>query len=65
MAFKWVVVAVEAGDAQEHGTGSYEPFAAVNDEGQELILCKRMVEIDEDPDTSKASEVHGGLGQEW
>jgi len=65
MAFKWMIVAVDAEDAQEQGTGGWEPFAAVNDDGQEVVLCKKMVEIDENPDTSKASEVQGGLGEEW
>jgi hypothetical protein len=66
MAFRWVVVAVAVAEAQEVGTGGFEPFGvATDDEVGDVILCKRMVEIDEDPDTSKASEVIGGLHQNW
>jgi hypothetical protein len=66
MAFRWKIVAVTVADAQENGTGGYEPFAIGHDEDVgEVVLCKKMEEIDENPDTSKASEVQGGLGEDW
>jgi hypothetical protein len=65
--FKWVVVAVDVNKAQEEGTGGYEPFAVVRPDNWEddVILCKKMVEFDEDPETSKATEVQGALGKDW
>ena len=52
MAYRWRIVAVEAGEAQEIGTGQYEPFAVVEQDGQDLVLCKAFLEDLDD----KASE---------
>jgi hypothetical protein len=66
MAFRWKVIAVSVENAQDKGTGSYEPFGVATDVmGYSLVLCKQLVEEDEDPNTSKATEVTGGLGKDW
>ena len=66
MPWKWQIAAVTVADAEEIGTGGWEPFAVATDDDQgDVILCKKLVEIDEDPDTSKATEVTGGLGKDW
>lgn len=59
---RWRIVAVKVEDAQEHGTGTYEPFAVVKDGKDDLILCKSFVE---DEDDAKSTVVQGGLGKEW
>jgi hypothetical protein len=57
MAYRWRVIAVTAQEAQDIGTGTFEPFAAVEQDGEQLILCKGFVEDWGD----KASE-RGGNG---
>jgi hypothetical protein len=44
MAFRWRVIAVDAGEAQLNGTGNWEPFAAIEQDGRDLILCKGLLE---------------------
>jgi len=44
MAYRWKVIAVDAEEAQEIGTGQWEPFFAIEQEDQHLILCKALVE---------------------
>jgi len=55
LAYRWKVIAVDAKEAQEIGTGNYEPFFAIVQDDQHLILCKALVE---DLD-SRASEYEG------
>ena len=58
----WKTIAVSTEDA-EKGTGSWEPFGVGHDEdGDEVVLCKGMVDVEKDP---KASEIGGGLGTKW
>ena len=61
--FQWKIVAVTVADAQENGMGGFEPFAVGHDEDVgEVILGKMLVEIE---DQDKASEVTGGLHENW
>jgi hypothetical protein len=63
MAYNWRIIAVTVDDAQTNGTGNWEPFAVAQDDNVgEVILCKAYLEVE---DSDKASEVTGGLHENW
>jgi hypothetical protein len=59
MAMVWKVIAVDVEEAQEVGTGQWEPFQAVKQEGLNIILCKGLVE----EEGEKSSVVGGTLAE--
>jgi hypothetical protein len=60
MPLHWKVIAVHPEEAQEIGTGTWEPFALSEDEeGNEVILCKGLVEVEGE----KSSVTEGTLAE--